>query len=132
VPRGKAILSAKLTLRLFGGSDITTAKASLIQVLSVSDDWNESTITWNNAPLAMENVSQAWVDPTAWPGDPGIPYTWDVTYAMVKAYNDGQPLRLAMYSADYDMNSGKYFYSSDLDDFMAVYRPTLDVTWATP
>ena len=132
LPRGKAILSAKLTLHEWGGSDPTQAQPSLIQVLSLSDDWNESTLTWNNAPLAMENVGRAWVDPTGWPGWPGIPCVWDVTYAVVKAYNGGQPLRLGMYSADFDMHSGKYFYTSDEEDLNAVGRPTLEVTWAEP
>jgi len=132
VPRGKAILSAKLTLHLWGGSDPTQAQPSLIQVLTLSDDWSESTLTWNNAPLAMENVSQTWVDPTDFPGWPGLSYTWDVTYALVKAYNSGQPLRLAMHSADYYMHSGKYFVSSDEEDWNEVARPTLEVTWAEP
>jgi hypothetical protein len=51
---------------------------------------------------------------------------------MAKAYNSGQPLRLAMYSADYYMHSGKYFVSSDEGDWNEVARPTLEVTWAEP
>jgi hypothetical protein len=133
IPPGKVILSARLTMYLRGGSDPSEAKPSLIQVLSLSDDWNEGTLTWNNAPLAMENVSRVWVDPApnpfVWPPPS---YTWDVTYALAKAYNSGQPLRLAMYSADWDMHSGKYFYSSEQSDIDAFLRPTVEVTWAEP
>ncbi len=59
-------------LHQFGGSDPTQAYPSLIQVFTIGQNWDESTITWNNAPLAFENVSQAWVNPTTFPGWPGI------------------------------------------------------------
>lgn len=36
---------------------------SYIQVLTVDQDWNENTLTWNNAPLAAENITGTWVDP---------------------------------------------------------------------
>jgi hypothetical protein len=71
VPVGKAIQAATLTLHQWGGSDPNQARPSLIQVLTVAEDWNENTITWNNAPLALENVSQAWVDIVEDCGAPG-------------------------------------------------------------
>ncbi len=48
-----------LTLHLFGnaGQGATPEpQPSLVQALTVADNWNESTVTWNNAPLAAENV----------------------------------------------------------------------------
>jgi hypothetical protein len=39
-------------------------------------------------------------------------------------------VRLAFYSADSDMHSGRYFYSSEFTD--ATARPTLIVTWGDP
>jgi hypothetical protein len=134
IPSGKAILSAKLTLYQMGGSgDPNQTKPSLIQVSTVGQDWDEETLSWNNAPLAVENVSQSWVDPlVSFPGWPGVPWSWDVSRALAQAYETGQPLRLALYSADEDYHSGKYFVSSDTGEWNARGRPTLEVTWGNP
>lgn len=131
IPAGKGIRSAKLVLHEFGGSNPAEAKSSMIQVLVVKQDWNEATLNWNNAPQALENVSRSVVrvytkDPIVWPGDP---YEWDLSRAVAQAYQDGTPLRLALYSADKAMHSGKYFISSDEEDWNAVGRPTLFVQW---
>lgn len=133
IPSNKAILDATLTMHLFGNSDPSGAYPSLIQVLTVKEDWNESSLTWNNAPIADENVSLAWVEPiSSYPGWPGIPYTWDLSRAVSRAYARGESLRLVLYSADSAMHSGKYFLSSDEEPLNAVARPTLDVTWGNP
>lgn len=133
LPPGKAILSATLTLHLIGNAGGANAPRSWIQVLTVAQDWDDRSLTWNNAPLAAENIGGTWVDPvTNWPGWPGIPYRWDVTYAAAQAYATGQPLRLALYSADGDYHSGKYFASSDTGDWNAAARPTLTVVWGDP
>ncbi len=132
VPPGKVIIAASLTMRLFGNAGqgwVSQPPDSYIQVLTVGEDWNEATLTWNNAPLATENFYGTWVEPVngnpAWPG---IPYQWDVSRAVDEAYNSGKPLRLALYSADGERHSGKYFYSSDAD---AAARPTLSVVWGS-
>ena len=136
LPAGKAILSAKLTLHQMGnagGGKWGPSPDSLIQVFTVAQDWDEATLTWNNAPPPLENVSQAWVKPIAeWPGWPGVPWTWDLTRAVAEAYAAGKPLRLAFYSTDTDYNSGKYFVSSDTGDWNAAGRPTLEVLWGEP
>lgn len=134
IPPGKVILSATLTLHQFGNAgDPGQAKRSLIQVMTVNQDWDETTLTWNNAPQAWENVSRAPVDPLLTnPGALGIPWTWDLSYAVAQAYPKGGPLRLVLYSADYYRHSGKYFYSSDVDDWIAEARPTLEVIWGNP
>jgi hypothetical protein len=138
VPAGKAILSAELTLYQFGssgGGDFGDAPPSLIQISTVNEDWDEATLTWNNAPLAAENVSQAWVDwvdpssPIQWPG---YARTWDVSRAVAGAHASGKPLRLVLYSADSAMHSGKYFTSSDTQDWNQTGRPTLNITWGEP
>jgi hypothetical protein len=131
LPVGKVIRSAKLTLYQFGGSDPTKAYSSLIQVLTVANDWDESTITWNNAPYAWENVSQNWVAvlPSNYPSVPGAARDWDISRAVADAYQRGIPLRLVVYSADGPAHSGKYFYSSKVDDYMPTSRPTLTVEW---
>jgi hypothetical protein len=134
IPQGKAIVSATLTLYQFGSAGgAGEAYDSLIQVMTVREDWSETGLTWNNAPLALENVSREWVNPLPQhPGVPGLPRTWDVSWAVAQAYASGQPLRLALYEADSAMHSGKYFLSAEVDDYIPMYRPTLQIVWGNP
>ncbi|CAG0937089.1 hypothetical protein TFLX_05995 [Thermoflexales bacterium] len=136
VPTGKVILSATLTLHQFGNPGIgwgDPPEPSYLQILTVGQGWDENTLTWNTAPMARENVSAAWVDPlTAYGGDPGVPRTWNVSRAVAEAYHAGEPLSLAVYSADWPLHSGRYFWSSDHDEHPAEARPTLQVYWGDP
>jgi hypothetical protein len=131
VPAQKTIISAKLTLTLFGnagGGIFGEPPVSYIQVFTLQEDWNEATLTWNNAPLARENIAGVWVQPR----DYSLPYetySWEVREAVVEALQAGQPLRLAMYSADGEYHSGKYFWSSDSNEWGGVIRPKLEVLW---
>jgi len=131
IPPGSVIISATLTLYQFGNAGGPgEAQPSWIQVLIASADWREETITWNNAPPAYENIGGRWVNPvTNWPGWPGVPYTWDVSYGVARAYARGEPLRLVLYSADSAYHSGKYFVSSDTGDWNVEGRPRLEVWW---
>jgi hypothetical protein len=133
LPADQVIISATLTLFLTGsaGQGLDPGpKPSLIQVLTVDSDWTESSVTWNNAPLAKENISATWVYPVASsPPAPGIPYHWDVSRAVAEAYAAGTPLRLALYEADWAFHSGKYFHSSDVGPWNEEGRPTLTVAW---
>jgi hypothetical protein len=130
---GKTVMSATLTLHQFGnagGGVGQTPYPSLIQVFTVGDDWTPTTLSWNSAPLPLENVGRAWVDPLAtFPAWPGVARTWDLTRAVSTAYAHAQPLRLALYSADWAYHSGKYFTTSEAGDWDAVGRPTLQVMW---
>jgi len=132
IPPGKVIVSARLTLYQFGNSGGPgQARPSWIQVLIAAADWREETITWNNAPLAYENTGGSWVEPLAsHPGWPGVPRTWDVSYAVARAYARKEPLRLILYSADSDYHSAKYFVSSNTGDWNEEGRPKLEVWWA--
>jgi hypothetical protein len=131
IPRGKTIISATLTLYQFGNAGGPgEAQPSWIQVLIASADWREETITWNNAPLAYENIGGSWVGVLSeHPGWPGVPRTWNVSYAVARAYARGEPLRLVLYSADSAYHSGKYFVSSDTGDWNVEGRPRLEVWW---
>ena len=135
VPAGKTILSATLTLYQNGNAgerENPGPQSSFIEVFTVDEDWHESTITWNNAPMAMENVAGTWVDPLPEsPPWPGIPRQWDVSRAVAQAYAEGEPLRLVLYSPDWPMHSGKYFYSSDIGGG-GEGRPTLTIAWGNP
>jgi hypothetical protein len=134
IPVGKTIISATLTLHQFGNAGGPgEADPSLIQVLTVGEAWDEATLTWNNAPLAVENISAAWAYPLeAFPGWPGVPTVWDVSRAVAEAYAAGRPLRVALYEADAAYHSGKYFVSSDTGEWNAEARPTLHVSCGNP
>jgi hypothetical protein len=109
-----------------GGGDYGPPPDSFIQVLTVAEDWDESTLNWNNAPLAKENISGTWVYPPDEPTPGYLPFHWDVSRAVAEAYELGEPLlRLALYSVDGERHSGKYFWSSDFNS--ANPRPTLQV-----
>lgn len=131
LPAGKRVLSATLTLRQMGSSMPDEAVPSLIQAFTVSEDWDEATLTWNNAPQARENLSRTWVDAIPFPEDwNALPaYTWDVTRAAAEAVAAGEPLRLALYSADGAYHSGRHFVPSDTEDWNAANRPALTVVW---
>jgi hypothetical protein len=130
VPTGKKILSATLTLHQFGNSQPPDAKPSYIQIMSASSNWDDRTITWNNAPAVISNLGGGWVDPLpGFPGWPGVVRTLDVSLAAAEAYAAGGPLSLVLYSADDNYHSGKYFVSSNTGEWNAVGRPKLDVTW---
>jgi hypothetical protein len=136
VPAGKVIISATLTLHQFGNAGEgwnPPPQPSYLQVLTIGQDWSEDTITWNTAPLAMENIGGTWVDPLpGYGGDPGVARSWDVSRAVAEAYAAGDPLRLAVYSADGAYHSGRYFWSSDHDDWHPEARPSLTVEYGEP
>lgn len=135
IPVGKVIISAHLTIHQFGNSDPTQAKDSIVHVMRVAEDWNAATVSWNTAPLALENYAETVVHPITnfsnfqWPG---VPYDFDVSRALADAYREGSPLRLALYSTDLDYHSGKYFVNSRADDWNAAARPVLVVVWGDP
>lgn len=133
LPAERVVISATLTLYLTGGAGHDAdpgPKPSLIQVLTVDGYWTESSVTWNNAPLARDNISATWVDPVdGGPPPPGIPYDWDVSRAVAEAYAAGAPVHLALYESDWAFHSGKYFHSSDVGSWNEEARPTLRVAW---
>ncbi len=139
VPRGKVILSATLTLHQWGNNGPRDlAPDSYIHVLTVPQPWNEDAITWNTAPLPGENIAQIWVPVVdcrdangnfQWPC---FPRAWDVTGAAAQAYAAGEPLRLALYSSDSDLHSGKLFTTSETGDWNVAGRPALDIVWGEP
>lgn len=124
VPAGKVIKTATLTLHQFGGSGTASNNSppydEYIQVLLTGQDWSETGITWNNAPLALENFGGAWVTTVEGCGS-SLPWPcqardWDVTAAVTQAYAAGGPARLVLYSASTGISTGKYFSSSQAFD----------------
>ena len=54
LPEGKVVLSATLTLYQFGNAGAgQDPQPSFIQAFTIAEDWEESALTWNNAPLAV-------------------------------------------------------------------------------
>lgn len=135
IPPDKIIIFATLSLHHWGNADWEQAQPSLIWLLTVDGDWGEYTLTWNNAPLARENLTATWVGvlmPETFPGWPGVRYDWDATQAVAEAYAAGEPLNVALYTADTNFNSSKYLTSSDAHDWNAEGRPKLTVVWGEP
>jgi hypothetical protein len=142
VPAGKIIRRATLTLYQFGGSGTASngqpGADAYIQVFSLSEGFSEGDITWNNAPLPAENWGGTWVGQVVGCGAAGgiawpcIPRTWDVSGLVAQANAAGQPARMALYSGDSDYSTGKYFTSSQVNDWNAAGRPTLVVEWGNP
>lgn len=139
IPADKTILRATLKLHLYGnsgrwGDPVFQPYRSLIQVSTTQTGWNESSLHWNNAPALLENISQNWVEPLeTFPGWPGVPYEWDVSTALRKAIQDNQNiLSLGLYSADGPYHSGKYFSTSEVEEWNATARPTLLIEYGTP
>jgi hypothetical protein len=131
IPSSKTVISATLTL-YHSGNPGPAPEPAYIQVFSVGDDWNENTITWNNAPLARENLGGALIPSVqAAPPYPGIPYTWDVSRVVAEAYSANQPVRLALYSSHGPFHGGRYFHSSDVEEYNAQGRPTLSIAWGS-
>ncbi len=135
VPPGKQIVSAKMTFYQFGngGLGYNAAYGSFLRAYTVAQPWDENTITWNNAPMALENLNGTWVeslDPVTYPNyyaNPPLPRTLDVSKAVADFYATGQPLNIAVWSADAPPHSGKYFYSVELED--PQYRPVLEIVY---
>jgi hypothetical protein len=133
IPPGKVILSATLTLHLFGNAGVPgQAQPSWVHLHTITEPWDEMTIHWNNAPLARENVAATWVYPYSHPEDiqwPGDPYSWDATQAVAEAYERGEAVSMALYSLDSVQHGSKYYVSSETGDWNINGRPTLTVVW---
>jgi hypothetical protein len=133
VPANKVIRSATLTLHQIGNSNPSLAEPTLLQVLTVADEWHQATATWNNSPQAVMNVARGWIDPLpGHPGFPGVARTVDISLAAAQAYAAVEPLRLVLYAADSEYHSGKYFVASGTGEWNAVGRPTVTVSWGNP
>lgn len=132
LPKGSNIVSAELVMYLngnAGGGQWGAPPNSFIQAFTVGEDWNEATINWNNAPLAIENISGTWVYPKT--TSDWVAYSWDVSRAVAESYASSTPVRLALYSADGERHSGKYFLSSHWQPDIWP-RPSLRIALGNP
>lgn len=107
--------------------------------MSFAEDFTDTTISWNNAPLALRNYTRTTVNPIPETCDsvgsiiwPCVPYTWNVTQLVAEAYQQGKPARIVLYSADSNYSTGKYFTTSDTGDWNDAGRPKITVEWGNP
>lgn len=100
-------------LRLYASS----SKASQITVFATSDDWDESTLTYNNAPSPSANVASVAISSA------GIYYEWDVT-SYVKSQISGDNI-VSFIVADVSSNKNNISFSSKEAD---TNRPQLVIT----
>jgi hypothetical protein len=131
LPAGKGVLSAKIILYETGNmgqNGQTGPNPSNIEVATVNQVWNASTIDWNNAPPVREVISLTTVNLYVKAPLPGDKYSWDVSAAAAQAYASGQPLRLVFYSTGALRHAGKYFTSSYQPSWDIAGRPALQVT----
>jgi hypothetical protein len=101
-------------------------------VLRVPAAWAETTLTWNNAPLPLENIAGIWVPVNTGCLSPCIPRNWDVSAAVATAHAANGPISFAVYSADAAYHSGKFFSASEVEPLSAIEHPTLTVVWGEP
>lgn len=114
LPEGAQVVSATLDLWYFGASYPGPNDAQefaphmLVQAFTVGDDWEEDTVTWDNAPPAGENISRTAFD---W-CDTGIDcYGWrsvDVTEIVRRGGNS-----VLLYTAAGQYHAGRYFYTRE-------------------
>ncbi len=131
LPAGQSVVSGTVTLYEYGNSGVQgQPNPSYIQVATVNQSWNPSTLSWNTAPFVQENINSMLVNTKSQPKlpPPGLAVTWDVSLALAQAYAAGQPLQLVFYSTDNQYNTGKYFWSSNVANYNAAGRPTLQAT----
>lgn len=146
VPAGKVVVSAALRMHhampTSGGDEGEWSLIQAFEVPAVLRDgvtpWDATNLTWNDAPLPVENCAGFWGDrtgmtETGWDDLPE--WRWDVGRAVGRAVEAGaEHVAFALYSADSEYHTGKQFVrSSDFPDWGdPTQRPTLEVVVADP
>jgi hypothetical protein len=134
LPAGAQVVSATVTMNLFGNAGYDNAvnnEPTTVQVFAVDSTWDESTVTWDNAPAPLENVSRL-VVPVTPPscGDrycnPPLPYAFDVTEIVRRGGNSAM-----FYTAAGQYHSGRYFWRATAVDVAYVLEGAPAAT-ATP
>lgn len=143
LPKDKVVVKARLLLHhkepTSGGSE---GANSLIQAWLVGNElrsgpsWTQDNLSWNDAPIALENLAGCWGDrtgnmETGWNALPL--WEWDVTRAFAQASSQSE-VSFALYSADSEYHTGKQFVTgADFPDWGDPgQRPSLEITYADP
>ncbi|MCS6798363.1 MAG: DNRLRE domain-containing protein [Myxococcota bacterium] len=144
VPDGAVVLSARLVLHhkqpTSGGDEGVWSLVHAFDVDSTlrgsSEPWTEADLSWNLAPLPVENLAASWGDRTGvtdrgWDALP--PWSWDVTRAVRRRLAERR-VSFALQPSDVEYHTGKEFVrSEDFPDWgNPEQRPRLEVTFADP
>lgn len=115
LPVGAQVISATLNVYHFGdpgyGSGYAPdgTKDTIFQIYPVKESWSEDTVTWDNFPTALENISWTMVKPREVCEAAGS--CWE-QFDVTELYRRNQ-LSAIMYTAAGQYHSGKQFYSSE-------------------
>ncbi len=120
IPSEKIVTSANLYLWCHAreGGGYTRIYAYSVE----NDDWNETTITWNNRPDAVTFLSEYSGDVRAW-------WNWDVKAFVEKEYDGDKTVSLCLIPGD--LNEYITEFMSE-EWWNPEYRPYLEVTYALP
>jgi len=137
LPAGATIVNATIQLNHFGNPGYGTAyeadasKDTVFEVYEVTSPWTETGITWDNAPAPVENLTRTTVKPieVTCNGqrycDPGIPYLFDITEIVKRAYLQGRTWgSMALYTSAGQYHSGKHFWSRETNQ-----APVIKITY---
>ena len=123
LPGGAQVVSATLTMWQFGnpgygpGYAEDGTKDTSMELYQMPTNWTELGITWDNAPQPIENLSRKTVNPLPgdcsptpyWYCEPPIPYQWDATELVKRAYAAGQTeAAFALGTSAGQYHAGKY------------------------
>ena len=127
VPDTAVVTSASLSLY----HDLSDASAisAPVGVYAVTEDWNDTTLTWDDMPAASDTIEST-LTVTAPSAHAFI--SWDVA-GLVESWLDGSVTNYGLMLADVDESSSdgwKWFYSADWGT--ASERPKLEVTYYDP
>jgi hypothetical protein len=144
IAESAVVVSAQLVMHhkqpTSGGDE---GERSLVHVFHVGNGlrgrdvlWSEENLTWNDAPLPIENLAATWGDrtgvtQTGWDDLPE--WRWDVTRAVRRAWAE-RAVSFALQSSDSEYHTGKEFVrSEDFPDWGdPTQRPRLDLVLADP
>ena len=118
IPPEKIITSANLYLWHYAreGGGFPRIYAYSVE----NDDWNETTITWNNRPDAVTFLSENSGDVRAW-------WKWDVKAFVEKEYGSDKTVSLCLIPGDLNEYLAEEFRSKEW--WNPEYRPYLEVTY---
>ena len=145
LPAGAQVVSATVSMSHFGNPGYGDGYAAdgtgdtVCQVWEVVQPWNESAITWDNAPAPTENTARTVVKPidVTCPEPlvnamcvPGVPYAFDVTEIVRRAYAGGRgAASMLLYTAAGQYHSGKYFWGNDAPRVQIAYTTGEAPAW---
>jgi hypothetical protein len=131
LPPGAAVVSATLTLNQWGnaGYGPQNNQTTTVELWDVDGQWDAATVTWDNAPRPVENITRApmaaisWQCPNNFCAD-AVPVTFDVTELVKRGANDAMA-----YTQAWDYHSGRYVWQPDSMRIWFILEGAPQATW---